>query len=684
MSAPGPKCEVQIFERPLGFIDDHFRAGWNLIQSAASQSFQNNGGLVADLATMTVTESDVSDGCKYEKNIEALGLSTNTYTKTRIRLKGSGYSPMYNVWVAYTDGSHSDFGWTSAPSEMTNLVIGNTPNKTILKIELWARAGGGGNKETASIIYDFVVICKDNPLIPDEIETIDVELSCTTAISGFKFDLLNREGEYKTKPNVGDFVMVYLAAKDEALDQKIISGYITEREAAGDPGNPIVKIKGEDLGQVFQDRTFTKKYTSSVLISQVIKDIRDAELTEISRYSVEDTDNSITPEYNEEGVFNLIRKLANASRKDTTYGFDFYVDPAGDLHFVPNPKYTGPPINDTTAKNINAISCKEILDDVVNEVKLLMREAFYEPRDRDAWTENIKQWSSPDGATFSEETGDKKEGALSVKASFSGAGTQIRLRRKVQVDLAAFKKIKFWDKFSFSGQVDYWVVRLACDDPPTSYYQRKLWVGQGAGIPKPWGFNEQTIANFTKVGNPSNDIVLIEIGLENDTASLGDGYMHVDGLHMALDAITKTASDSASQDKHGKKKRTWEDFTLTDEGLAQFIANALCQVHKNPIAHVHVTTPGKGQEGFRPPAKVLLKSTKDGILDEYFRILVARHQQKPGTLYECELDLIAARKPDGSYEVPIAYQPRTMRALTPGAELARRIDVVSRKGYYWI
>lgn len=110
--------------------------------------------------------------------------------------------------------------------------------------------------------------------------------------------------------------MIYLAAKDESLDQKLITGYTTEKEASGEPGNPIVNITGSDLGQVFHDRTLTKKYTDATKISQIVKDIRDQELTEITSFSVEDTDNSITPEFNEEGVFNLLRKLANASRKN--------------------------------------------------------------------------------------------------------------------------------------------------------------------------------------------------------------------------------------------------------------------------------------------------------------------------------------------------------------------------------
>ncbi len=737
-----------------------------------------------------------------------------------------------------------------------------TLGKTILKIELHARAGTGGNNQSATIYWDYVAVIKDDPITPTEVESLDVELCATTAISGFKFTLLDHRGLYTEKPSVGDLVMIYLAAKDESLDQKLITGYITEKEASGDPGNPIVVITGSDLGQVFHDRTFTKKYMAATKISEIVKDIRDQELTEITGFSIEDTDNSITPEFNEEGVFNLLRKLANASRKNGAYGYDFYVDPAGDLHFVPKQKYTcqekiyagmfydefkgnldkwavisgnwaiekeelsqsektsgskriwagNPNWQDYTIKadakyvadgnnqigiafrvqddthfyallidkangslqlywtedggntlnligsavtgltfmdnqfyelktqlegssikgylngelkknetdthystgkiglftklthahfdnvevkavneppyNIKKITWKETAEDIANQIQLLTREAEYQPKDKDAWTENTEKWSSPEVVTFTEDNTDKKVGENSIKASFTSMGNILKLRKQVNVDISLFKKIKLWDKWSFTGPTDWFIIRLASEDPPINYYEKKVWIGQTAGTPKPWSIQEvYELENFTRSGNPSNNINLIEITFENDTENLGNGYVKIDGLHFATDPIVKTASDSESQNRYGKKKRNFEDFTITDENFAQYVANALCQALKAPIKHICTLVRGKAQEGYRPPAQVYLSSAKDNIQYEYFRILKASYRyvtsRDEAPLYICDLDLIAAKKTVGDYEIPIAQEPRSIKAFKPSAELARRIDVVARKGYYW-
>jgi len=861
------RCKIEIYERPIGLLDDHFRTGWVVIRSAASQSFTPNGGLVGDLATIAVTESGTSDGCGYEKG--SLNLSTDTYKKFRARLKsGGGYYPKFSIYVKFTDGSDVYIGWTDAPSEMTVYTLSLPAGKTVTAIQLFARAGGGANNQTVSVVYDYVTIIKDNPKTPDEeVESLDVELCATTAISGFKFVLLNDKGLFTEKPSVGDFVMIYLAAPDEKLDQKLISGYITDKEPSGEPDNPIVTITGECLGQVFNDKTFTKKYTSSTLISQIVKDIRDQELTELTKFSVEDTDNSITPEFNEEGIFNLLKKLADASRKGTVYGYDFYVDPAGDMHFVPNPKYTcaekiyagmfyddfrgnldkweiksgtwvieneelsqsdqtetgkvlagnpqwtdyklearikilevpGPDgdraagvyfrrkddnnfyylliayqspytqfrlmkivggswydiqnasatinlgqwydfkveVNGTSIKcyldgtlkvdvtdssidrgrigclttrshshfdnvsvkaynepayNIKKISVKESLEDVGNDIKLLIREAEYNPRDKDGWTENLSGCSSPQTqVAFSVDNADKKVGNNSIKGEWTtDPGLKVQLRKSVNADITFFEKIKFWDKWSVSGPVDWWIVRLytKSGDFSTDYYERKLNVGQSAPASKPWSTEEvQSISDFTKTGNPSNIVVSIEITLENNSTNIGTGYLKVDGLHFALDPLTKTASDSASQGKYGVKKRNFEDLTIIDQNFAQFIANALCQLLKNPIKHVWVEVPGKAQEGYRPPAQVIVSSAKDNIHYEYFKILRARHHyiinREEAPLYICNLDLIAAKKTDGTFEVPMAWEPPSLRALKSSVELAQRLDVVARKGYYW-
>jgi len=340
------------------------------------------------------------------------------------------------------------------------------------------------------------------------------------------------------------------------------------------------------------------------------------------------------------------------------------------------------------AYNIKKISWKETAEDVANQIQLLTREAEYQPRDKDAWTENTENWESAWPVSFIEDGTDKKVGENSIKASFTGIGQVLELEKKVNIDISLYKKIKLWDKWSFTGPMDWFIIRLASAELGSDYYEKKVWIGQTSGVPKPWGTQKvYDLKDFTKTGNPSNNIFLIVIRFANDTDNLGDGYVKIDGLHFATDPIIKTASDSGSQNKYGIRKRDFEDFTLTDENLAQYIANAHCQALKAPIKHVHTLVHGKAQEGYRPPAKLVLSSAKDNIQYEEFKILKARHHYVPSRdeapLYICDLDLIAAKKTDGNYELPIAQEPRGIKALKPSAELTRNLDCVARKGYYW-
>jgi len=680
------KYAIEIYERPIGFLDDHFRTGWVLIRSAASQSFVNNGGVVADLGIMQVTESGSSDGAGWEKG--GLSVSTNTYTKFIARLRGLGYNPMYYILVMFTDATNVSIGWASAPSSMTLITLNLPAGKTVQTIQLFIRAGNGANNQSAEIRWDYVIIVKSSPITPTDVNEIDVELSTTTAISGFTFILINTDDSYTQKPDVGDFVMIHLAASEEVMEQKLISGYITDKQVSNDPAKPVVTIIGADLGQLFHDRTFTKKYTTATLVTQVMKDIQTQELPELTHHVEPDCDNSITPEFNEEDVFNLLKKLANVAWKNAPYGYgyDFYVDPAGVLRIAQN-AYFSCSQHIYAGENIKQLTWKESIEDVGNEIKLLIREGEYEPHDKDSWTENTERWSSPDGATITADA-DKKEGSYSIKGEIYGAGLTLRLRREIKVDKSKFKKIKFWLKWSVTGPVDYWRIRITDKSDYSQYFQREYFVGQSAPASKPWStMIEEILANFTKTGNVSEDVISVEIALRNSSQNLGDGVLMIDGLHFAYDPIYKTASDTDSQNKYGKKKRNFEDFTITDENFAQFVANSLCQALKNPIKHVHVIVPGRAQEGFRPPAFVDVKSPKDNIDYGWFRILKARHHyvtsREEAPLYICDLDLIAAKKTDGNYQYPIAQEPRSMRALKPISELSPALKAISGKGYYW-
>ena len=63
---------------------------------------------------------------------------------------------------------------------------------------------------------------------------------------------------------------------------------------------------------------------------------------------------------------------------------------------------------------------------------------------------------------------------------------------------------------------------------------------------------------------------------------------------------------------------------------------------------------GRAQTGFRPPEMIQVTSLKDSIDQVTFQIQRARHVYRPKEGYICELELVAARKTDGTYEPKVA------------------------------
>jgi hypothetical protein len=96
------------------------------------------------------------------------------------------------------------------------------------------------------------------------------------------------------------------------------------------------------------------------------------------------------------------------------------------------------------------------------------------------------------------------------------------------------------------------------------------------------------------------------------------------------------------------------DKTITDTGYSGYVASNVLAHRKNPIVTARVTVPGRGQVGYRPPQTVTVTSLKDGLDARSLQVVRAQHRYTPGGGYVCELDLAAARLPDGSYEPEIA------------------------------
>jgi hypothetical protein len=96
------------------------------------------------------------------------------------------------------------------------------------------------------------------------------------------------------------------------------------------------------------------------------------------------------------------------------------------------------------------------------------------------------------------------------------------------------------------------------------------------------------------------------------------------------------------------------DKTITDVDYADYVAENIVEHRKNPLVLVEATVPGRAQLGYRPPLMIQVTSLKDGIDGETFQIQRARHRYRPGEGYLCDLELVAARKPDGTYEPRVA------------------------------
>ena len=148
-----------------------------------------DGVELGDYATMTVTEGAVPSGCGYRKDISSLALSSDTYPRLRVRLRGRGTTPQYKIGVEYTDSSSNETGWIDAPTDMTIDVLELISGKTVKYVMLYARCNTAF--DTAYVDWDYAVVVKNPPLVPTEMLDLDVDLWTTTRISGMTLKLLN-------------------------------------------------------------------------------------------------------------------------------------------------------------------------------------------------------------------------------------------------------------------------------------------------------------------------------------------------------------------------------------------------------------------------------------------------------------------------------------------------------------
>jgi hypothetical protein len=887
------RCHVEIYEAP-GWLDDCFRTGWSLFQSAAAQSFANAGDISGDYATMTVTEGAAPSGCGYLKDISAKGISTNAHPLMRVRLRGRGTTPQHRVLVEYVNAATTDSGWINAPTDFDTATLALASGKTVKYVKLYAKCNTGSG--TAYVDYDYAAIIGNPPLIPNEVEEVDVDLQTTRGVSGFHLILLNDpltgvmarrysldegfgskaydlglnrghgtvvnatwttgkhlgglyfngatsdrldtgfkttigaggtltisfwvkaapgatgvicgfgkaigadwnrvqfnfsgdkvrlyvkddtantlqytsaktvaddtwhlvtgvvdpgsdklelyiDGDYDggasgalgiitldawdltwgclhnelgytsfattyvdeprvysraltaeeirnalflanppsgaARAGVGNIVMIYLAAATESLVHKIIAGRVMDRQTSGEPDNPKIELIGEDLGEILHERTFTQEYASATQISTIAGDICDSSAPEIER-DIDATNRTLTNHFRDETVWSLLQKLAeSATFASGENGANFYVDPGGSLRYKKYGAFSCPEAvsdsSDGNSANILDISVKETIKGdprLVNDVKVIVFEEETTPRDEDAWTESAESWSSPDptdsGYPLSD-AGDKKSGTASIHFNTTNCGSQYRMKYTFsEVDIAGVDQVRFWFKYGAGLSPENLEVSLQKGDWIWTWDYRIK-----SGITPPpavtWGEIAVNITDMAVTGNPGNVVDRIQIRAYRASGNLGTSGFLVDKLRFVRNEKAATAEDSTSQACYGRRTFREVDKTLTDLDFAGYVAANILAHRKDPLVIVQASVPGRGQLGFRPPQIVTLTSLKDALSQRQFQIQRARHHYTPEGGYVCELELVAARKPDGTYEPKLAPASTDLGATI--AELKQR------------
>ena len=485
------------------------------------------------------------------------------------------------------------------------------------------------------------------------------------------------------RASAGNIVMVYLGAESETLVYKLVTARIIDRVALGEPDEPVVQLVCEDLGEILHERTFTKEYTSATQISSIVDDVMDQSGTEF--YQDKDTTNrSIVNKFNAEGVWALLEKLAETATFATgETGANFYVDPGGSLRFKKYGAFTCSHAisdgSDGCTANILEIQVKESIKGnprLVNDVRVIVFEEERSPADQDALTESAEGWSSPDptDANYPQsDAGDKQAGTASVKYQFTGAGTQYRMRLNFpDLDISGFDRVKFYMKYGATLNIDDFDIKLWRNSIWVKDHYEKTGVSKGAAAS--WVEYSVNISAFSKTGNPGPIIDTVQIKA-NHSAGIGTGGILIDKLRFIRDEKAGADSDSASQGAYGKRTLRLVDKTITDVDYAGYVADNIVAHRKAPLVSARVTVPGRGQLGYRPPMKVTLTSLKDGVDQESFQIVRAVHRYTPSKGYVCELDLVAARKSDGSYEPKIAPAVDDI-----GMSLAMKMRILSESG----
>jgi hypothetical protein len=169
---------IEIYES-LGWLDEGFRTGWSV--TSGGGTFANAGTLAGDYAVMTPTSGSPPQ-VAFSKTVGG-GLTVANYMMVRIRVRGTTGTAQCAIIVWYTDSSYTNSGYFTPGTSWIAKNMELAAGKTIGTVQLWAK--------TAAIEWDYVVFCRNPPLLPEEVEELDVDLQTTVGVSGFRLRMLN-------------------------------------------------------------------------------------------------------------------------------------------------------------------------------------------------------------------------------------------------------------------------------------------------------------------------------------------------------------------------------------------------------------------------------------------------------------------------------------------------------------
>jgi len=488
-----------------------------------------------------------------------------------------------------------------------------------------------------------------------------------------------------SRARAGCLIMLYLGAESESLVYKLFTGRIIDRVTGGDPDEPWLRLVCEDLGEIIHERTWSKEYTTPTQISTIVDDLMDDSVPEL--YQEKDTTNrAIQNKFNQEGAWNLLEKLANASTFSTgESGANFYVDPGGSLRFKKHGAFTCSHMlsdgSDGETPNILDVEVKETIKGeprLVNDVRVVVFEAEEMPAGGDAWSESVEGWSSPDptDALYPQsDTGDKVAGTASIHFNTTNPGSVYRIRYGFpEANLDEFDRVEFRYKYGAGLSPENMDIRLQKGGWTFTTDYRDA-TGLSIGSSGSWLTKSVNIGDFSKTGNPGATVNNLQIRFYRASGDLGVGGFLVDQLRFIRDEKAGTSSDAGSQSQYGKRCLRLVDKTITDTDYAGYVAGNTVLHRRYPLVSARVLTGGRGQLGYRPPMTVTLTSLKDGVNQKSFQLTRAQHRYTPSEGYTCLLSLIASRSGAGVYEPRVAPMVDDL-----GVSLAMRMRLLRESG----